>query len=187
MPSERTVRRICFVLAGLSLISLVIGIVGDPYDYLTSAKRNARSPRSKEQILRESAWEAAKEFIRDSLRSPSSAIFPALPDENQIAYLKGRRSVSVAPPINISFAQEEDAKAGLDAYYQEPERQVWWDRHKAFRSLPEAKRRWMVEGAVESQNGFGAMILSRFKLTMLQERKPTGVTWRLEEIKFEED
>lgn len=135
----------------------------------------ARAKRARDVEI----WEAAKKMVTRELRAPSTAKFPDLPPPRP----NGTISIDPDEPHlrNPALSIADDAKwrtpevraRGFDA-----EVKVMQD---LLRADPRSKDRWEVNGWVDAQNGFGAMLRHHFKVRLIE----SDGAWVCEGIEFD--
>ncbi len=174
----KKLRRFIYIVV-VPLGFTALGIVIRPYVSLDfgSAREVVLSPQQK---LRFDAWEAATKYIRDSLKSPSTAVFPELPAEKDWSHIRDQNIPLILNP-SLSF-EEDDKHYSLESLKKPQE-----ERQREYKKLigtDEAQNRFWVRGWVDAQNAYGAVIRNHFILTMIH-NDSSQEPWKLEEIRFE--
>ena len=125
-------RHLTSAVATATLLLLALGSSSDEEDGKPKAYSPPPAPAPPRQPNEIDAWVATKQFVRKSLKAPSTADFGSL------------------------FGESQDPKSAC---------------------LAHGNQMWRCSGWVDSQNGFGAMIRTRFVAVV----KTTGNdTWSLE-------
>jgi len=110
-------------------------------------------------------YEVAKAGVLLELRAPATAVFPPLPyDPNPRTFEQGDR-VLVIPPPNESRMDRARAMDAADAGRLEDWKRILSEGE----ATPEAQHRWRVDGYVDAQNAYGALIRTRYSLRVIED------------------
>ena len=107
---------------------------------------------------RQEAWRATVALVRDQLKSPATAQFPDLPARNPDSAFDLRAAFNDMNDPNRVSVFEYTSSAG-------PEHQEW-----------------SVEGWVDAQDGFGALLRQRFTAMVQADGSPQR--WKLQSLVF---